>query len=132
MNDIRFAALFPSTFTMAALESEVRKLTADFPDAVYTRLNGVGACLYSVGSAGPGCGCIIGQGMARLGVDVKQIDETYPRPWGAASDKVLKRAGHEEARIQKWLTAVQTYQDDGNTWAQCVAHGDAVIAPVPV
>lgn len=113
---------------VSRLIAEVKRLAAESPNAQYTPpyLPTYDECMYASGECGTGSGCLIGQALQRLGVSVKRLmefDEMQPVP-GVASvvaflvnDGVLAPPDTGEVT---WLTTVQSAQDGGNFWGQCV------------
>lgn len=101
--------------TAEQIIAEVRRLAAEQPDFIYEKPAGSTFCLYKHGD---GPGCIMGQALNNLGVEV---DEFTTGTIGS----VLIEKGIKTTRGQgDWLRDVQAQQDTRHTWAQSVADAD--------
>ncbi len=116
--------------TSIDMEAEVRRLAAEYPDAVYqsfTKPDGTSRCFYDRGevtNGPPELGCIMGQAALNVAPDF----------W----DNELQH-GTEEVSIGElvdfwdnadFLTFVQDNQDKGNTWSAAVAAADKTVAEI--
>lgn len=111
--------------------AEVRKLAEEMPDFVYTpdidAVKGKGSangCSYIVGGCSnyPDCrGCIMGQALRRLGLSVPDNRDDLN------VCKLLRHLfiieGHTYS-TERWLMTVQSKQDLGRTWSECVQGAD--------
>lgn len=103
--------------SLRALRKAVNELAKKYPDAVYRGpldKNGYRACKYDVGKAGPGYGCLIGQGMAALGVD----KETLKSFNGETVNALYSSCKGEDVN---WLGEVQWRQDIGDKWSDAIS-----------
>ena len=109
------------------LLDEVHKLQSEFPDAVYEpdydNWNGP-SYGYTVGSAGNGVGCIVGQAWQRLGVSIEDIEklerELYERPEGGTIVSVmLSELGFRDDPSIEKLRKIQVNQDLNCKWGKC-------------
>ena len=113
--------------TPAMLLAEVEKLQSEFPDAVYKpnsdNWNGPSHG-YTVGSAGNGVGCIVGQAWQRLGVSVEEI-ESVEKTVAESADTTAVGAMLEylgfnmDSSSVRALGAIQTRQDGNIQWRYC-------------
>lgn len=120
-------------FTVADVVTEVRKLAAERPDFNYKAQPGLepsdmGGCSY-VGRDRydpEGEGCIIGQALARLGVN---HDDLVEREGNLASTAIQRLLGQVVTDVDdfdedRWLDAVQGNQDAAHPWGIAVANAD--------
>ena len=117
------------------LVQAVRDIAKEHPDFVYGSM--YETCNYQV----KGCpACIIGQALARIGVDVKVLtyldtggdseDTKFVSPWSgdttvgslAGGGSILLDYDHD-IRI-KWLNCVQETQDNDSAWGDCIRLAD--------
>lgn len=108
------------------LLDEVHKLQAEFPDAVYEPAKPDSSYFvygYTVGSAGDGVGCIVGQAWQRLGVSTEEIEsvENDARKMDEGSDVsvMLSRVGFHTGPDISQLMKIQRDQDCGCCWEEC-------------
>ena len=119
-------------FTLDRLVAEVRSLAADCPDVVYSPC-GV-YCMYTKGEAGCGVGCIVGQAILRLQPELREglvrVDRrelgntTAMQLMGSMRLWVGTESGKEAYRNAYWLSRVQTSQDRGTQWGECIELAD--------
>lgn len=132
-NDCDFFATF--NIDLDALVQAVRDIARERPDFVYGSM--YAACSYQI----KGCpACIIGQALARIGVDVNVLmyldtggdleDTKFTSPWsGDTTVRSLAGAGSilldydPDIRI-KWLNSVQEDQDNDSSWGDAVRRAD--------
>ena len=109
------------------LLAEVKKLQSEFPDAVYKpdRDKWSGPTYgYTVGSAGNGVGCIVGQAWQRLGVSIEDVEELerelYDKPGANTTvSSMLSELGFGvDPNIEK-LQKIQNNQDFNYKWGKC-------------
>ena len=108
------------------LLAEVKKLQAEFPDAVYEPAQTDGCYFkygYTVGQAGDGCGCIVGQAWQRLGVSTEEIEsveqDARRMDEGSEVSIMLRRVGFHTGPDISRLTKIQRDQDCGCCWEEC-------------
>lgn len=109
------------------LLDEVHKLQAEFPDAVYEPAKPDSSYFvygYTVGSAGNGVGCIVGQAWQRLGVSIEDIEklerELHERPEGGTIVSVmLSELGFRNDPNVEKLRKIQSNQDLNYKWGRC-------------
>ena len=110
--------------TIADVVSKVRELAAESPEYVYKASAGEQCVNYEMDDEGnpiPMSGCIVGQALDALGVDMISI-----RPGGSAP-VALYYAGIEFEEVDaSWLIKVQIAQDGRVKWSDAVARADAV------
>ncbi len=97
---------------------EVKRLAAESPDNVYNP-NGAG-CSYTLGDNTNGSrGCIVGQALKALGVDLAALRE-------GIIEVCLNRIPHESDVDNGilWLAGVQGCQDSRNPWGEAVLNND--------
>lgn len=97
---------------------EVKLLAAEKPDTIYDRENG--CCRYTRGEAGGECGCIIGQAIKRLNLDVFLIMQVAENA-GVDLDSVdsLHEYGLITGDVEE-LSRIQARQDVKHRWRDCV------------
>lgn len=110
--------------TVAQIEAEVSRLASENPDFVYQPPEGLSAdegqdfCFYvhrdANGNPIKGQGCIIGQALAALGIEV---DENWEGNSAASVVEHYTRCLSDEAR---YLNRVQRRQDHGQPWGVAV------------
>jgi hypothetical protein len=105
------------------LIQSIRKLAADYPDVCYpdTYTN----CKYTTGLAGPGEGCIVGQGLlAAFPHHLEALKDLDDRGFfGPESLLNACQLNYNRTDIQ-WLETVQMHQDKGTSWRESVALAD--------
>jgi len=108
-----------NSVNVPALVAAVRAIAAEHPDFCY-RHNGDGtSCLYKpTPRNGRVTGCLIGEGLRRIGVSTAGLDKRAL----VGIKNLLRRVGlaaqfPEEA---SWLSDVQSNQDRGHTWGDAV------------
>lgn len=108
------------------LVTAVRQLAADCPDCKYIR-PAIGSCSYSKGQCTNGSvGCIIGQALAALGIDVSALDTN-----GVMNARtVLTRLGGFDDAAIEWADGVQGKQDNGATWVEAIKFADRFVYPL--
>ena len=103
----------------------VRKLAEDFPDTVYSVVMGEKSCMYTIGTCGPGKGCIVGQAFVAAYPHLKHVAEYTDGTGIAGPETLLKNAGMEvHSADLEWLTVVQNKQDNGVEWSLAVKFAD--------
>lgn len=122
--------------TLAMLIQEVKKLATGYPDFVYEpdhnieeredATNTNSGCSNVHGGCGKYpdmCGCIIGQAVKRLGI---HIDESFRfSPVGVLTSQYCKEIDSlDEHELLQWLQVVQSSQDAGLPWSDCVKEAD--------
>jgi hypothetical protein len=105
---------------MISLIQSIRKLAADFPDAVYSV---EGYCQYTEGKCGPGQGCLVGQGMQNCGMGEMAEDADILGEIGVSS--FFSKANVKNKNDRNWLIKIQGNQDNGKPWADAVRLADA-------
>ncbi len=100
---------------LTELTAKVEGLREKYPDAVYVRVNGV--CSYTEGhihTCGKDIpsGCILGEGMKEMGIDVSNLGEQFHREmqdyfWKGFDNEIM------------YLAKIQTNQDKGISWKSC-------------
>jgi hypothetical protein len=124
-----------STFTLAELVAEVRRIAAEQPDHTYQFLTGQRTCTYAPESVGAGGketqSCLVGQALRALGVP-----DGFFAHWNRAAFRELSTHLFDsgdlvhggdpvaDGRGRLWLERVQSSQDRGNNWANAVAFAD--------
>jgi len=122
-----------SNETARALVIAVREVAAANPDKIYikeTDAHGYSSCLYTHKDGSPGC--LIGQGLAKLGIKVSH-DETRNTEgidssngcWPELEADDEDQAYEEVSVLVNWLSAAQGHQDVGYPWSEAVAEADA-------
>lgn len=109
------------------LLDEVHKLQAEFPDAVYEPDYDNWDCPsygYTIGSAGNGVGCIVGQAWQRLGVSIKDIEileqKLLERPESSTTvSTMLIELGFRDNQNVEKLRKIQMNQDLKRKWGEC-------------
>lgn len=106
-----------------ALEAEVRKIVAAHPDTVYQKIGGTD-CSYTKGAAGGSQGCLLGQAISALHPDIFKA-EIYAETGEYIRDLCQNYPTLKQyADRSDWFQDVQTYQDYGQPWGECVALAD--------
>lgn len=106
------------------VELRVRALARTYPYRIYDNKSGDSGCCYTPDPHNP-LGCIIGAAVAPLGV--------YLPEWDTVGGIIQSCDSRIEGDPQ-WLSNVQFRQDQGDSWSEAVAYGDAVrarLAPEP-
>jgi hypothetical protein len=103
-----------------SLIKSIRKLAADFPDAVYTSDT---YCEYTKGECGPGKGCIVGQGLQNCGM--KWVASYGDSRGEMAVSSLFHRIKVTNQNDRAWLISVQSLQDSTKSWAEAVRLSDA-------
>lgn len=111
--------------------AEVRKIVQVRPDVTYNP--GIGGCKYANGICSDNTvGCLFGQALSNLGVDVKRFDK-YPitqhkhdstATYVPAIDKILTNEFEGSAQEINWCAKVQEQQDGGAYWKDAVKEAD--------
>lgn len=79
------------------------------------------SCLYVHGDKP---GCIVGNAMHRLGIDLATLRESEGRSAGGLLIDLRDKQGyHASMWAQDFLDAVQHQQDNGDSWGDAVAEG---------
>lgn len=115
--------------TTADLVAAVRAAAAESPDRVYgADTDGVaGSCVYFSLDGCPSC--LIGQGLARLGVTLDDVGEYNQSTEILTLAEELFRSDLMDARNLDWLSMAQQVQDQGETpWGDCVTAADEHVA----
>lgn len=111
-------------FTSEDVVDVVRDIAKASPDFIYeSPVYTTGQCRYAHGDKDNGYspGCLMGQALNRLGVD---LSEVVPYE-GESVSYVLNKLGiHTTANINSWLDTVQVYQDEGSSWGYAVNNVD--------
>lgn len=99
----------------------IRKLAKDYPDACYP----ASVCRYTEGLAGPGEGCIVGQGLLAAFPDRFEIAKGLDEDGTFGPQRLLRECGLNYNSLDlRWLEIVQNHQDKGTTWRESVAMTD--------
>ena len=104
------------------LVQTVRKLAADYPDAVYQGTDR--GCFYTIGECGPGNGCIVGQALQKLGYELEGFDEQKGVGIGILIARLEIPCSCQD---KDWLIFVQDYQDMGKPWKEAVKLADETV-----
>ena len=104
-----------------ALVQAVRDLAKESPENIYLPALSGENCRYSTGQCDNGsCGCIVGQALARIGLDPASFEEMGNSP--SASKVVGALSGKWGPGT--WLRCVQQAQDSGRRWAIAIEVAD--------
>lgn len=117
--------------------NEIKKLAAEMPDFVYVadpehKIGSTG-CSYIYGGCNKypeHCGCIVGQALKRLGIDVAEQHEDAPASlvlrYLGLSDRVGRfvHGANTMLRHSRWISVVQRQQDKGSSWSEAVEAAD--------
>lgn len=110
-------------FTAQEIEAAVRAVAEENPNTVYEQpvCDSVGntACAYFDSDEEPSC--LIGQGLARLGLEA--ADFTDGNNYAAIAE-LLNTWDGTPATETRWLSDVQYRQDQGMTWLAAVQYAD--------
>lgn len=100
--------------TTTQIWNEVQRLAAAEPERVYIKPIGYRYCSYHDSLDQPGRGCLIGEAMKNLGVEipVDLFDEV--------ADAVLVLDIHVDESLEKLIIA-QSVQDSGNEWGKAIS-----------
>ena len=116
--------------------AEVRKVVQLRPDVTYDA--GVKGCQYADGICSDNSvGCLFGQVLSNLGVDVKRFDK-YPMPnregdtYTPAIDRILKNEFVGTGQEIDWCVRVQEHQDNGLCWDDAVKEADSYLELEPI
>jgi hypothetical protein len=108
--------------------AEVYKIVQVRPDVTYNP--GIGGCKYADGICSDNTvGCLFGQALSNLGVDVKRFDK-YPMPlngegtYTPAIDRILQNEFVGTEQELNWCAKVQEYQDNGCSWGEAIKEVD--------
>lgn len=115
--------------TTADLVVAVRAAAAENPRRVYgANIDGIaGSCVYFNLEGCPSC--LIGQGLARLGVTLDDVGDYNQSTEVLTLVGALFRSDLVDAKNLDWLQAAQQIQDTGETdWGDCVALADEHVA----
>lgn len=108
----------------ADLVQKVREIAAANPDFIYRPVKDESGlfprCSYSRNGQ---ASCLIGQGMAALGVSIEVLEQLDEEGKSVG----LIYSGDESQDIQ-WLDEVQAYQDSQMPWGRAIENADAWIA----
>ncbi len=105
--------------------ADVRKTAAERPSVVYLDKD----CRYAAGNCSDGSiGCIFGQVLSNLGVDVKEYDAT-DNGYGENIVPDINHILNEDSFVGNerdihWCDLVQEYQDSGLSWEEAVKTAD--------
>lgn len=108
----------PKYLDPAALEAEVRKLAAEYPDAVYPK----GMYSYTKGAAGSGVGCIMGQAAKRLGATEEVLEKWNRGSMCGDPQQIAAILGNSWG--YDWLRLTQERQDSQDSWSEAVRYAD--------
>lgn len=119
---------FVAAFTVFDVVAKVREIVAANPDFIYVKnptpgCSLQGSCDY-VHNGKPDC--LMAKALHALGTPVHVLAQCE----GMLIRGVLGSVGvdvrstDQHQRAGAWLRAVQSSQDDGNEWGQCVEHAD--------
>jgi hypothetical protein len=109
------------------LADAVRRIAAEFPGCTYdAEIDGIGnSCVYFK----QGCAsCLIGRGLAALGVKFEDISEYNNQTQIDSLVVELFRSDLVNVKSLDWLLEVQSQQDKGVSWGEAVARADIFIA----
>lgn len=112
---------------MHPLINKVRELAEENPSAIYE--GDQDGCFYTIGEAGQGSGCIIGQALLKLDPSLEtNLIAMDVNPVGAKT--LLEDYLHMNLTTADidWLVRVQTHQDEAKPWEDSVSIADAEIA----
>lgn len=107
----------------------IRKLATESPDAVYDLGDDTKTCYYSKGECGKGIGCIIGQALLKMGVDVELLDQ-IPSLGGIMNIRqIINRHPYSfvnapDYRWIHWIHQIQIEQDLKHTWIYALREAD--------
>lgn len=108
---------------LRGVRGQVYQLAREQPDFVYMDGRDFTGCFYTKALGGKeGPGCIVGQALAREGVDMSEYDHG-----SAAGISIILGAfddGEDEEGLIKWLGDIQRTQDTGFSWRQAVEGAD--------
>lgn len=107
------------------LERAIREVAAESPGYVYKRAfvdDGPPICAYFDGDGCPSC--LVGQGLARLGVTLGSLRGLNAVGVSALFEDELIETG---AVPERWFTVLQDAQDFGNPWGEAVKMADAAL-----
>lgn len=106
-----------------SLVNAVRSLAEKSPDNIYMPAVRGEKCKYSSGQCKDGsCGCIVGQGLAAIGLNPADFEDDNGRPPSAA--KIVGDCSNVWSKPASWLRRVQYYQDQGKTWSRAIILAD--------
>ena len=107
--------------TIKELIEEVRRLVAESPDNAYTHAQ----CRYSIGACNNGSvGCLFGQALSNLGVDVVALDamDSVPSILGILSHGNV--VGSCTELEKSWCNLTQQRKDMGLSWSEAIRGAD--------
>lgn len=114
---------------ISGLEKRVREIAEQRPDVRYPHTQ----CFYSRGKClDESTGCLIGQALADLGVDMAALNKLEEDATYGVHDLYREHSDDPLTGDFTWLKRVQTNQDRGETWGECVKWADAQKSPHPV
>lgn len=109
------------------LIENVRALANEYPDTVYTPIEGK-SCFYLKGTGGDGCGCLIGQAAIRTDPSCRSVlakaDNTRTGGSKPILDIISSIAEKYTENEADWLSLVQDGQDINKTWSCAVFDAD--------
>ena len=114
-------------FTGQDVVSTVRDIANEYPEFVYEAPSELGGqCLYAHSSEnGYTPGCLMGQALYRLGVDLSAL-QPYE---GEGIEEVLEHLNiSSDSDSRLWLSEVQTAQDESVPWGLAVNPVDSEFA----
>lgn len=109
------------------LQKEVRRLAAEYPNAIYQSLDG---CYYNAGivANGPDTeGCLLGQAIRNLDPEIFEdigMDGDDIASLIQYMDEHFDNSEDKEGNIENWFSIVQGQQDNGETWSEAVKIAD--------
>jgi len=112
------------------LVDAIRKLGANYPDAIYEESDGT--CSYSQGNVVDGpdqqIGCIVGQAAASIGVPYEVLVDGGEEGSDVFIDRLInegliKPDSYDNGKAH-WINSVQGSQDGGTEWGEAIRQAD--------